>query len=349
MPPPISTNRIRTDAADEATERLARAFGSHARVPERSGPMGYAFLAVGTRRVVAGTSAARIGSTVRAATTGPTLHLPLAASAVYRLGRRELRAQAGTAVVLAPAHEYSARLKPGSWLALRVDSALLADALAARGHTCTHGWTVDSFATPVAATAASFVRETITALRALGESGAAARSHAVAAAELHVATWFAGLLLDVRALRPARAAGARTALSVDRWMRHRIAAPIALNQLAGVAGVGERCLQQACRAQWGRSPLERLASHRLAAARLRLRLAAPGPSVTRIGTECGLAHLGRFAAAYRRTYGESPSETLARRHDGAGRLRGARRAQRPAAVPSPRPGDARFGAQPLAG
>ncbi|MDH5286457.1 MAG: helix-turn-helix domain-containing protein [Betaproteobacteria bacterium] len=345
----VHTIRIRTDDADEASERLAHAFGRHDRVPERSGPLGYEFFAVGTRRVTAGTTAVRMGSTVRAATTGPTLHLPLDASAVYRLGRRELRAQAGSAVLLAPGHEYSVRLTAGSWLALRVDSALLSEALAARGRTCAHGWTVDSLAFPLPATAASSIREAIAALRALGKSGAGARSPAVAAAELHVAGWFADLLPDARALRPATAAGARVALSVDRWMRHRIAAPIALGQLADVAGVGERCLQKACLAHWGCSPLERVASHRLAAARRLLLQAAPGASVTRIATECGIAHLGRFAVAYRRTYGESPSETLARGHEGARRLRGARRAQRPAAVLPQRPGDTRSPARLLAG
>jgi len=35
-------------------------------------------------------------------------------------------------------------------------------------------------------------------------------------------------------------------------------------------------------------------------------------SVSHAAMDCGFTHLGRFAAAYRDAYGESPSRTLAR-------------------------------------
>jgi AraC-like DNA-binding protein len=38
--------------------------------------------------------------------------------------------------------------------------------------------------------------------------------------------------------------------------------------------------------------------------------AEPGTTVTSVALDSGFAHLGRFAAAYRHHYGESPSETL---------------------------------------
>jgi transcriptional regulator GlxA family with amidase domain len=48
----------------------------------------------------------------------------------------------------------------------------------------------------------------------------------------------------------------------------------------------------------------------LAAAHRRLRAAGPADDVTRIATDCGFFHLGRFAVCYRELYGESPSQTL---------------------------------------
>jgi len=40
---------------------------------------------------------------------------------------------------------------------------------------------------------------------------------------------------------------------------------------------------------------------------------APRPSVTQTALRFGFTHLGEFARAYRRAFGEAPSETLARR------------------------------------
>ena len=41
--------------------------------------------------------------------------------------------------------------------------------------------------------------------------------------------------------------------------------------------------------------------------------AEPGATVTGIATEHGFLELGRFAMRYRRQFGETPSQTLARR------------------------------------
>jgi transcriptional regulator GlxA family with amidase domain len=77
--------------------------------------------------------------------------------------------------------------------------------------------------------------------------------------------------------------------------------------------VGLRSLQLAFRAVQGEEPRATLARFRLEAARARLQSAQEGESVTAIALDCGFAHLGRFAVAYRRAYGERPSETLASR------------------------------------
>jgi AraC-like DNA-binding protein len=51
---------------------------------------------------------------------------------------------------------------------------------------------------------------------------------------------------------------------------------------------------------------------RLERARERLLSAGPADTVTTIALDCGIAHLGRFPAAYRIAFGELPTETLAR-------------------------------------
>jgi transcriptional regulator GlxA family with amidase domain len=49
---------------------------------------------------------------------------------------------------------------------------------------------------------------------------------------------------------------------------------------------------------------------RLTAARRRLDAPRAGDDVTRVAVACGFCHLGRFAGAYLRAFGERPSDTL---------------------------------------
>ena len=46
--------------------------------------------------------------------------------------------------------------------------------------------------------------------------------------------------------------------------------------------------------------------------RERLWLSQTTVSVSNIAIDCGFTHLGRFSVAYKRRYGESPSDTLRR-------------------------------------
>lgn len=73
----------------------------------------------------------------------------------------------------------------------------------------------------------------------------------------------------------------------------------------------ERTLQYAFRERFGVTPYKFITSRRLAKVRMALRQADPGKdTVGNIAADCGFWHLGRFAAEYRRTFGELPSETL---------------------------------------
>ena len=93
---------------------------------------------------------------------------------------------------------------------------------------------------------------------------------------------------------------------------------ITVLEVAQSLGVGLRSLQLAFQSVLGEGPRSRLTRIRLERARARLIAAEGAANVTDIAFECGFTHLSRFAAAYLRTYGERPSETLApRRRVGA--------------------------------
>lgn len=82
--------------------------------------------------------------------------------------------------------------------------------------------------------------------------------------------------------------------------------------MADAAGVSVRRLQEGFREYVGMSPREYLNDVRLV--RVNGELSDPGAviSVTDVAMKWGFTHAGRFAASYRRKYGESPSDTLRR-------------------------------------
>lgn len=80
--------------------------------------------------------------------------------------------------------------------------------------------------------------------------------------------------------------------------------------MAEVAGVGIRRLQEGFRDYVGATPRECLTDIRLARVREDLMCGADGFTVAEAAVRWGLMHTGRFAAAYRSKYGEAPSETL---------------------------------------
>ena len=86
--------------------------------------------------------------------------------------------------------------------------------------------------------------------------------------------------------------------------------PWTASDMAEAAGVSIRRLQEGFRDYVGASPRECLTDIRLARVRQDLLCGADGFTVADAAMRWGLMHTGRFAAAYRSKYGESPSETL---------------------------------------
>lgn len=93
-----------------------------------------------------------------------------------------------------------------------------------------------------------------------------------------------------------------------------LAEPIGVAEIAAAARLSPRGLQAAFRRALDTTPTAYLHTVRLAAAHTDLLQADPtdGATVAAIAARWGFAHRGRFAAAYRRVYGESPATTLQR-------------------------------------
>lgn len=88
---------------------------------------------------------------------------------------------------------------------------------------------------------------------------------------------------------------------------------ITMESLAAHVGVSGRTLYEGFRNFLGVSPMRYLRDLRMERARADLLDPTRPASVTTIATHWGFFQLGRFAADYRRRYGEHPRETLARR------------------------------------
>ena len=98
----------------------------------------------------------------------------------------------------------------------------------------------------------------------------------------------------------------------EEIMRARSDEPLSMASVAREIGVGLRSLQLAFMDARAMGPRDVLLRMRLERARERLLSAGPADTVTTIALDCGIAHLGRFPAAYRIAFGELPTETLAR-------------------------------------
>lgn len=111
--------------------------------------------------------------------------------------------------------------------------------------------------------------------------------------------------------RPPRAAQSCVRRALEFIAAHA-AEPITMADIVAAAGVPERSLRAAFKAQGRAAPMELLRQHRFELARKSLETPNPTTSVARLVAELGLGNPGRFSAEYRKRFGELPSETLER-------------------------------------
>ena len=88
--------------------------------------------------------------------------------------------------------------------------------------------------------------------------------------------------------------------------------PVPVTQVAQSAQVSLRTLHRAFRKHHGIGPMRWLRERRLDAVQRELLVASPvETTVTEVALRYGFDHLGRFGQQYRRSFGETPSQTLA--------------------------------------
>lgn len=248
--------------------------------------------------------------------------LPMVGSLTWRQGRSApLRATTSTAAVFQPVGDTSLEKWDGDCrlLAVRIGRAALENELARLLDTpvrspVTLAPTVDVTGGP----GASWLR----LVRLIAADAAQPQGlihHPVVGARLQEAL-IAGLLGATdhpyrdRLERPSPATAAPGAIRrVVEAMRAHPGKPFTVADLAAIAGVSVRSLQESFRRYVGMPPMTYLRHLRLARVHENLRQADPAlQTVTDIAYRYGFTHMGRFAAQYRARYGVPPRETLRR-------------------------------------
>jgi AraC family ethanolamine operon transcriptional activator len=100
----------------------------------------------------------------------------------------------------------------------------------------------------------------------------------------------------------------------EEFVRARIGEPIRVRDLCKAVGASARLLEYAFQDVYQMGAIRYLRAVRLHEVRKALQIAAPTTAtVTTIAMDLGFWHLGEFAAAYKRLFGESPRDTLRRK------------------------------------
>jgi len=107
--------------------------------------------------------------------------------------------------------------------------------------------------------------------------------------------------------RPAPAAAAQ----IRDWLEAHHDQPVGVADLAAAMGLSIRRVQDICQRHWNNSPMQLLRGIRLDRVRGELLIGALD-STASASASAGFTRVDRFAAAYKRRFGESPSQTLTR-------------------------------------
>ena len=101
----------------------------------------------------------------------------------------------------------------------------------------------------------------------------------------------------------------------EDFMRANAAVPIRMEQVAAAAGCSVRTLDAVFRQFRDTTPIVVLHTIRLEQARAELNHSMARSSIGEVSRRFGFTNSGRFAAAYRRRFGESPAQTVRRGPD----------------------------------
>lgn len=242
---------------------------------------------------------------------GTAINIQLTGAMESRVGGSTVRAAAGQAAVLPP--DTPAHLpnwtRDCSILGLRIDSDyLVRETERTLGRPDITLPPVVDVSTPAGRSWLALARNTFDTARSSVSPLYRDRRMADAVANMLVT----GMLLAVGPDEESRySVRPRTVQRVIRSIEADPSHPWSPSEMAEVAGVCVRRLQQAFREHVRTSPLGYLKRVRLE--RCRDDLLAGSGTVSEIAMRWGITHLGRFASEYHDRYGELPSQTLDRR------------------------------------
>jgi AraC-like DNA-binding protein len=304
---------FRSDDLDEVREFVGGNFGDHSRVTKGSGRLGFEFSGAADGGVVVARVVARLPSVIRASVATTTLHLPLHGRYAYRIGHRSFEASPGQAMLIAAGHDYTLQSSAGVAVALQLGADLLAPEFNARRRSGTRrARPLQSSVLRMSGDSGATLRQRlrrITDVASSGERGVAERLRSEADG---LAALVAECLSGQAGAGMGLAGRVHLAESLRCWIEEHLAEPITLERLARLADASPRSVQRSFMLRWGQTPMQYVAARRLAAVHERLQAPGPNLTVARAAMDCGLCHLGRFAAVYKQAYGQSPSQTVAR-------------------------------------
>ena len=290
--PALAQHRFDSDDLDEVREYMDGHNGAHWRHARRPGPLGFGFWYRESAIVRLAGCAMEATQTVRGGVGTATVHVTLAGRSAYRIGRREIASFAGDIVVLPAGREMTIEARGLRRLAIQLPPRDVEGEAAARGRT-------------LSSSALAALRRALDAI-SLAQGGPA-----LAHAEARLADWSREVLAaPVEGRRRTGLAEIRVR-RIEDWIDAHVSEPLSLARLCEEAGVGARCLQLAFEAKRQQSPMSFVTERRLVAAHGALARGEFG-SVTAVASAFGFEHPGRFAAAFRRLYGLSPSEMIRR-------------------------------------
>jgi transcriptional regulator GlxA family with amidase domain len=113
-----------------------------------------------------------------------------------------------------------------------------------------------------------------------------------------------------RRTRPSSTPALAVVERIEAYARSRMSTSVPIAELCRIAGLSERGLRNAFYRVRGMSPKRSLRAERLRGARRALAGGNGPTTVTGIATRYGFYELGRFAAVYKESFGEAPSQTL---------------------------------------
>jgi AraC-like DNA-binding protein len=308
----VQVERFQSRDLDDTRAYFARRFGDRSRVPRAVGDFYYGHVVADSGRTAVGTVRTALPQTLRSEVQQPTLFLPLRSGDDYRIGRRTLRSGPLTAVLLAPGHTYTCHSPANDWVGLVVSGDLMSQAIAAMRRGRSRPWHFKSIEIPLTPGRKVELLNLRKRMHALAvASRAAATPDAITSTERDAAAWLADIVVGRSGQTSIAACTVRRIERLERWIDANLHEDITLDRLCAVSGACGRALQKSVMALRGMSPMEWVYARRLAACRSRLLQGPSNLAVSRVALDCGIAHQGRFSAAYREAYGELPSATLA--------------------------------------